>query len=155
MGAILAEVARRDNKGRNIADTLDTKASTSSPDFNGTVTINDLLKFTGSSGIKGIQFGTLNKQITNIECGIANITVPARPSNNNYYGNVQITLKQPNFGSGTWHFFAFISGNYSSEIIVSTNTHSNSGFNIEALRTKYSGGTETSYEVYWLAVKYY
>lgn len=112
----------------------------------------------GSSGTKGIQFGSANYQITNIEAGSIILSLPKSVGGER--PNAQITLKQPNFGSGTWHFYVGILGDESETVSFATNALSSTGFKISIRRqvdisSRTDLPTNVPYTLHWLAVKYY
>ena len=120
-----------------------------------TTEIAGLLKLTGTSGTRGIQFGTINYQITNMEAGSVKLSLPKpmggeRP-------NAQITLKQPNFGNGTWHFYIGILGDEAESVSFAMNSLSSTGFKISLRRqidisSRTDLPTNVPYTLHWLAV---
>ena len=153
---ILAEVARRDTTGALITSKY--ASLTGANTFTQNNTFASKVVLSGSSGTKGIQFGSANYQITNIEAGSITLSLPKpmggeRP-------NAQITLKQPNFGSGTWHFYVGILGDESETVSFATNALSSTGFKISIRRqidisSRTDLPTNVPYTLHWLAVKYY
>lgn len=153
---ILAEVARRDTTGALITSKY--ASLTGANTFTQNNTFTGKVVLSGSSGAKGIQFGSINYQITNMEAGSVTLTLPKpmggeRP-------NAQITLKQPNFGNGTWRFYIGILGDEAESVSFAMNTLSSTGFKISIRRqidisSRTDLPTNVPYTLHWLAVKYY
>lgn len=143
-GALLVEIARRDSTGRNIADTLNSKANTNSPSFTGKVNFSS----------QGYSFNSSSKRITNMASGIIkDVYIPT--GQNGQSQQQYVTIPNGSYGSGTWAINISVCGVWGISALAAIETVSSTGFSVYLVRIRNIPDNDTNYDIHWTAIKYY